>query len=180
MTWLALFSQTGGEICNLCKLLERWPDKILTDNTNSDQIDERLKSRDVCVDRYRQYKTPQSKIEYHDFHFMGYDIITLHGWLNIVPAEICEKYSIYNGHPGLVCDYPELAGRDPQVRTWEGIKKYKQVGSVVHEVTSVVDGGKIVSKTKTSSENINSLDELYTVLKGTSETSWWLFLRDTL
>jgi folate-dependent phosphoribosylglycinamide formyltransferase PurN len=180
--WLALFSQTGSEICCISEALSRWPDKILTDNTNSDKIDKRILSRDkdVCVDRYRSYKSKEDKINYHNFHFEGYDIITLHGWLNIVPAEICEKYNIYNGHPGLVNLYPELVGKDPQVRTWENIKKYNYIGSIIHKVTNVVDGGEIVCTTKTSTDGCTTLDKTFNVLKFTSQTSWLIFLRDIL
>ena len=30
------------------------------------------------------------------------------------PGEVCEKRNIYNGHPGLITQYPQLKGKDPQ------------------------------------------------------------------
>ena len=51
-------------------------------------------------------------------------LITLNGWLRIVPPDKCAKYNIYNGHPGLITKYPELKGKDPQQRMWENIHEY--------------------------------------------------------
>ena len=70
-------------------------------------------------------------------------IITLHGWLRIMPPEICNRYEIYNGHPGLITKYPELKGKDPQMRAWEG--DYEFCGSVLHRVTEGVDEGEIIN-----------------------------------
>jgi len=177
--WLALFSQTGSEICKVSDLIKRQPDKILTDNTG--EVNPLIAANDnLCVEHYRSLKTKQEKLDYHRRHFDGYDIITLHGWLNIIPDEICDEYTIFNGHPGLVNLYPELAGKDPQIRTWENISKYQYVGSVLHEVTSVVDGGRIVCVTRTRADNCTSLDKTFDVLRGTSETCWLLFLREYL
>jgi folate-dependent phosphoribosylglycinamide formyltransferase PurN len=51
-------------------------------------------------------------------------IVTLHGWLRVIPAYVCERSRIYNGHPGLITKYPELKGKDPQVRAFIKEGKY--------------------------------------------------------
>ena len=46
---------------------------------------------------------------------LKHDLITLHGYLRIIPENICKQCKhIYNGHPGLINMYPELKGKDPQ------------------------------------------------------------------
>ena len=86
-------------------------------------------------------------------------IITLHGWLRIMPPSICEKFKIYNGHPGLITDYPELKGKDPQERMFND-GNYTYYGSVVHKVVPEVDSGEIVSEVKRFN-TMKSLDEVY-------------------
>ncbi len=101
-------------------------------------------------------------------------IITLHGWLRIMPPEICEEFTIFNGHPGLIIDYPELKGKDPQVRTWEGMKegKYPTAGCVIHKVTAGVDEGKVVSFERFSTWNVSNLDDLFDTLRDRSLYLW--------
>ena len=99
----------------------------------------------------------------------------MHGWLRIVPEEICDKYEIYNGHPGLITEYPELKGKDPQVRAFEG--KYKLAGSVIHEVVPEVDAGKILYEHAISIDGL-TLDEVYSSLHDVSTNLWIDFLRE--
>jgi folate-dependent phosphoribosylglycinamide formyltransferase PurN len=82
---------------------------------------------------------------------------------------------IYNGHPGLITYYPELKGKDPQIRAWEG--KYETVGSVVHKVTEGVDEGGVVRFSAV--KNVaTDLDTMYDLLKQTSLDSWIKFFKD--
>ena len=83
------------------------------------------------------------------------------------------KGDIFNGHPGLISSYPELKGKDPQIKAWEG--KYREVGSVVHKVTEGVDEGDIVMQCSTNNF-AKSLDGMYRILKSTSFTCWISFL----
>ena len=116
-------------------------------------------------------------------HQTLYDIpetlISLHGYLRILPADICEQYEIYNGHPGAIGLYPELKGLDPQARAWENCERYSRIGSVVHNVTAGVDEGEIVSEV-TVPNLVKSLDEMYGTLKQTSLQSWIKFMEDRL
>lgn len=174
MNWVAFFSQTGSEIVELSKVLGRKPNLIVTNN-NEDKVKFNAGLRKLDV-------TFQSG--HHDI-MMGYfrhqtllnpqkTLITLHGYLRILPEDICKKYNILNGHPGLITTYPELKGKDPQVRAWEG--KYPVVGSVVHKVTQDVDEGEIISSVAYSNRS-ESLDELYGLLRRSSLESWMWALR---
>ena len=174
MKWAAFFSQTGSEICNLSEKLGYYPDIVISDNINEQNIvDPRIELN--CKQLYwRKYKglASEEKVEYYRKYLTGVNIITLHGWLNIVPETICNEYKIYNGHPGLINYYPELKGKDPQIRTWNGIDKYQFVGSVIHKVTPGVDEGPIVCYKKVYSNCCVGLDSTFGILKQTSLNSW--------
>jgi len=172
MKWAALFSQTGSEICNLSERLGIYPNLVISDNVNS-AIDERININCKEV-LWRSYKnlSKEEKIQYYIKRLKGYDVITLHGWLNIIPAEVCNALSIYNGHPGLINYYPDLKGKDPQVRAWGDIERYDALGSVVHKVTPGVDEGPIVCYSKSSANGIDSLDKVFDTLRETSLNSW--------
>lgn len=173
MQWIAFFSQTGSEIVNVSKEIRRKPDLIITNNLDETTYDSGIKDlgseikigkHDELMDYLRQQET---------FRPIG-TMITLHGYLRILPKDICEEYNIINGHPGLINQYPELKGKDPQVRAWEG--RYENIGSVVHKVTPEVDEGEVkvaVWCTNTAS----SLDEMYGLLKRTSLQSWISLLK---
>lgn len=173
MKWLALFSQTGSEIWDLTQKLGQVPDMIMTNNfENKIQINPKVKElpsmfvsakHDVLMDFLSTYDTEDV-------------VITLHGYLRIVPANVCERHTIYNGHPGFITYYPELKGKDPQVRAWEG--KYPIIGSVVHKVTPGVDEGEVISSVAYTNR-CESLDELFGLLKRSSLESWiWAFERN--
>ena len=165
MKWIVLYSQTGSEIANLSKHLNRKPDLILTNNKNEQTYSSDLINLD----------TPITIGDHRDLmdiirsHLPSEIIVTLHGYLKIIPQDVCEKYSIYNGHPGLITTYPELKGHNPQIRTWNG--DYKEIGSVVHKVTDIVDDGEVLSY-YSCSNRAESLDDLYDTLKQTSFQSW--------
>ena len=104
-------------------------------------------------------------------------IVTLHGWLRIVPPRICEKHTIFNGHPGLITEYPELKGKDPQVRTFEG--KYPVAGAVIHKVTAGVDEGKVLVEERFNAMDL-SLDDLFRILRDRSLYMWTGLLKKVL
>jgi folate-dependent phosphoribosylglycinamide formyltransferase PurN len=174
MKWAALFSQTGSEICNLSEELGRYPDLVISDNIYESQaVDSRIELNCKKI-LWRKYKglTKEEKLDYYRKHLTGFDVITLHGWLNIVPGEICDEFKIYNGHPGLINYYPELKGKDPQVRAWDNIISYQFVGSVIHKVTAGVDEGPIMCYQKVNSSSCISLASTFSILKLTSLDSW--------
>ncbi len=145
--WIVFFSQTGSEIGKLVTMRNIIPDCIITNRENMEGVDKHLLDiikngcklihipKKPAVDDYRkvlkQYKKP---------------LITLHGFLRIIPPEICRKYEIYNLHPGLITEYPELKGKDPQKRTIEG--DYRIAGCVIHKVIPEVDCGEIIDSYK--------------------------------
>ena len=169
MTWLALFSQTGSEIANISDKLGIKPDRIITDNINADKHDKRIKDSTAWQLRVITY---EQKLNAYRQFLEGYDVITLHGWLNIIPKEICKEFKIYNGHPGLINYYPDLKGKDPQIRAYDRIGEYLYVGSVIHEVTEYIDCGRIICDAKVSSVHCETLDDMYNTLKETSLNTW--------
>jgi folate-dependent phosphoribosylglycinamide formyltransferase PurN len=178
MKWAALFSQTGSEICNLSEKFGRYPDAVISDNVDANKsIDPRIELNCKKL-YYRKYKglTKEAKVDYYKKYLSGFDIITLHGWLNIVPAEVCNEFDIYNGHPGLINYYPELKGKDPQLRAWDNINDYQFIGSVIHRVTPGVDEGPIMVYKMAYSNCCTDLDSIFNALKQTSLDSWIDFL----
>ena len=176
-TWIAFFSQTGAEIADLSESLGRWPDLIVTNRRPSHlrTIDSRI------LDKQHDLLTiVENKPSVEIYKSLIYDknaIITLHGWLRVMPKEICDNYEIYNGHPGLITEYPELKGKDPQVRAHEG--KYPIAGAVLHKVIAEVDEGKIIAEERFNASGL-SLDELFRILKDRSLYMWGNFLKKVL
>jgi len=104
-------------------------------------------------------------------------IVTLHGWMRIIPAEICEEYEIYNGHPGLITKYPELKGKDPQEKAFN--LKLSHSGCVIHRVTNIIDDGEILKARQIDIEGL-TLDEVYERLHDTSIDLWCEFIKEIL
>lgn len=138
---IAFFSQTGSEIVKISEKTGKFPDLIITDG------DFNKIHKEIPLNRLVRIPKKLSKnVNLLNTLLSTYTeskIITLHGWLNIIPKEICETYNIYNGHPGHIVRYPELKGKDPQKRAFEG--KYPLLGCVIHKVIPEVDEGSIIS-----------------------------------
>jgi folate-dependent phosphoribosylglycinamide formyltransferase PurN len=178
--WIAFFSQTGSEIVDISKSLKRWPDVIITNERpshlrtiNLELLEENLL---VTTSNKPTEKELLEIIEYYDN-----PIITLHGWLRIMPPNICNEYKIYNGHPGLITDFPELKGKDPQIRAFEGIKqgKYQYAGAVLHKVVAGVDEGKVLLEERFNTFEVE-LDDLFRILRDRSLYMWCKFLKEVL
>lgn len=144
LIWKAFFSQSGSEIYEISKLLGRFPDNIITNKSleNIEKINPRL-----LEEAYKSFvfiPRVAAPIEYKTAIGVA-SIVTLHGFLRILPPEVCFRYSIYNGHPGLITRYPELKGKDPQARVWNEYKDNARLyhGHVIHKVISAVDDGQI-------------------------------------
>lgn len=179
---IALFSQTGTEIVELIIKYQIIPDLILTNvqANDSQKINPYLQGKVVTTSRrpdvaeYRKY-----------FNRFDNPVITLHGWLRIVPEEICNQYEIYNGHPGLITadsvkdssGIPILRGKDPQLKAYNlGLDT---TGSVIHRVTSGVDEGEIMISKKIWIKEL-PLDEIFTNLRECSLEIWSIFLQSVL
>ncbi len=174
-TWIALFSQTGSEIAALSKALNRSPDFVIT-NADMDSVDPEV---DINFRINNDEAKTLDILENLEFDIDS-TLITLNGWLRIVPPDKCSKYNIYNGHPGLITKYPELKGKDPQQRAWDNIDNYDEIGSVVHKVVEEVDAGEIVREMAVPTKYIGSLDATYDALRITSFTAWCSFLKERL
>ena len=169
--WICMYSMSGSEIVNLSKQLGRSPTAIITDNNDpstwhpelwdvsSVSIVPKKSRKDVNVLR-EMLGEPKNTL------------VTLHGWLNIIPEEICNEYTIYNGHPGMITFFPELKGKDPVERAWEKIDTYHFVGSVVHKVVPEVDSGTILSSDYIPAIFCKSLDDMRARVKKTSHEAW--------
>jgi len=79
--WVALFSQTGSEICEIADKIGRWPDLIITNKRPKD-----LRTIDPRIVEYGYIEVP-NKPTVSDLDAVLQDnaIITLHGWLRIMP-----------------------------------------------------------------------------------------------
>ena len=171
--WIAFFSQTGAEIADLSENIGRWPDLIIT-NERPDH----LRTIDPRIVEYGYTEVP-NKPTVSDLDAVLQDnaIITLHGWLRIMPEVICNKYLIYNGHPGLITKYPELKGKDPQVKAHK--LGHEVAGAVIHKVTAGVDEGRIIMEEYFNATQLD-LDELFRILRDRSLYMWSNLLKKVL
>jgi folate-dependent phosphoribosylglycinamide formyltransferase PurN len=173
--WVTFFSQTGSEIVQISRALGRWPDMIIT-NRRPDSA----RTIDAGILKDRLYYTSNKPEAYEYHHYLRQvenPIITLHGWLRVVPEDVCEKHEMYNGHPGLITRYPELKGKDPQMRAFEG--NYNTAGCVIHKVTPGVDEGEILMEREVGVRLLD-LDGLFRILHKTSVNMWIEFLKERL
>lgn len=181
-TWTVFFSQSGKEICDLAERLGRWPDKIIT-NKRPDHlrtIDKRLLERKII------YLPNTPSVEEY-FEILSESnvnsLITLHGWLRVIPEEVCNKYNIFNGHPGLITSESEggygdlLKGKDPQQKAVDLRLPYS--GCVVHKVTAGVDQGLILLSDQVRIEGLE-VEKVFTILREASLDLWISFIKNQL
>jgi folate-dependent phosphoribosylglycinamide formyltransferase PurN len=185
LIWKAFFSQSGSEIHKISKRIGRFPDAIITNKSfeELDKINPDLLEK--CFERFVFIPKKPTVEEYREA-IRRADVITLHGYLRILPPEICGKYKIYNGHPGLITRYPELKGKDPQAKVWQTypIKKYNVHGHVIHEVIPEVDAGRIVSEMRFGTKDLyldfKSLDLYIEMLHRVATDNWAGFISKSL
>ena len=170
MNWIALFSHTGSEIANISRRLTHWPDGIITNRPPGSKLDKNI-TRELM-----HTSSKPSVREYRDM-LSGADLVTLHGWMRIIPKKICEEFNIYNLHPGLITEYPELKGKDPQFRVTDTINTYDKVGCVIHKVTPEVDCGEIIM-TRSVNNRYYSDEAVVSALHEIAGDMWMDFLID--
>lgn len=147
--WTAFFSHTGSEIVNVANRIGRYPDVVVTNKSpGSDTIHEGIRE---CI-----YVPKKPSVQDYRAVLDADTVVTLHGWMRIIPPTICKEYEIYNLHPGLITKYPELKGMDPQKRVFDnnyalhnGVKEYETVGCVIHRVIPQVDDGLVLAECST-------------------------------
>ena len=89
--------------------------------------------------------------------------------------ELHNRFEIYNGHPGLITQYPELKGKDPQQKAFDlGLESS---GCVIHRVTEGVDEGEILRSRKVSIKGLE-IGELFHILHSISVSLWVDFLKN--
>ena len=169
------FSQTGSEIYQVSERLGVFPNQIICNGQDFSKINKDLIG---CAPIHFTDSKPTVK-QY--LELLPEDaLITMHGWLRIVPGEVCEKRNIYNGHPGLITKYPELKGKDPQKKAIQ--LKHATAGCIIHQATAELDGGPIVAESKEVSINGWYEDEEWVIQKlhKVSVDLWIKFLKDKL
>lgn len=176
LPWIAFISQTGSEVVDISESLGITPKYILSNNKN--KISDRT-HKFIYDNRITLIISPFHVEEknYNFIKFLPIDLITLNGFLKILPGEFCEENQgkIFNGHPGLITRYPELKGKDPQLRAYKG--NYPYVGSVIHKVTPIVDDGEVIVVEEVKRKGGETLDEIYNILRSTSLESWKKFFK---
>ena len=177
--WIAFFSQTGTEIHDLSNTLGMYPDAIITNKSDLKGVNKGL----LGTTQFREHKLNKTILTFLPnkpvvsnylkvLKCFENPVVTLHGFLRIIPKEICEKYEIYNLHPGLIDKFPSLKGFNPQERAFtEG---YKLAGCVIHRVTQGVDEGEILMSQGVSIEGMD-LNGVYGALRNAALDLWKSF-----
>lgn len=168
MKWVALFSQTGSEILEISKRLGRFPDRVITNSQSIDKVNPELVDSTTIW-----YCSKVPTVEEYLSHLPKDALITLHGWLRIIPGEVCENRNVVNGHPGLITLYPELKGKDPQEKAFK--LKHETGGCVIHKAIEEVDAGSIMSEGVIPLTGL-TLDEVYKNLHDLSVDLWVEYL----
>ena len=180
--WVAFFSQTGSEINNIRKKIKRNPDLIIVNKTDMSKVNKELiedcGNKIISIPDKPSLETYLTIINHSLLKYIFNNcFITLNGYLRIIPKEICEKFDIYNLHPGLITKYPELKGFNPQEKAYK--MKLSTSGSVIHRVTPEVDSGEILSSVEVNIKD-KSLDEIYETLHEASTQLWVKFFKENL
>lgn len=164
-----MFSQTGTELAEVCKRINRWPDLIYTTNKDISKINSSLHEQNIKVMSHDQIVNEIRSNTYSDD-----DFITLHGYLRILPEL---PIVAYNGHPGDIELFPELKGKDPQQKALDlGLE---QTGCIIHKVTQELDGGPIVkSSAAYLIQDNETIDSLVANLRKISIELWVEFLTE--
>ena len=189
MKWVAFFSQTGSEIVNISRAIDRWPDLVVTNKQDEKTTHVELVKR-VRLENTKLITLPEwpKEIDYTraadtlnysilNEHWRKDVFVTLHGYLRILPPHFTKSSNIYNGHPVAIHIHPELKGFNPQKKAWEA--NHIRVGCVIHKVTPELDDGPIVEKCLINN-NFDSYKELEKALHVESTKLWINFLNDRL
>jgi folate-dependent phosphoribosylglycinamide formyltransferase PurN len=174
--WVALFSQTGSEIYNLSKDLKRSPDVIVTNKS----------FQDIELINFNLVNTHWSKflwlpkkptVDEYILALEGADIVTLHGYLRIIPKEVCDMFNIYNLHPAPLTRYPFLKGKDPQKKIFE--QKLDYGGNTIHKCTAELDSGEIILEEDFFIKDYR-LDIIIGLTHKRASALWYKFLKNNL
>jgi len=177
--WITFFSQSGQAIYNIKTFFNRQPDAIITNRQDDGGLfyplkDDKDKGK---LNWITLPKNPTVKDYKKVLKKFKNPVITLNGYLRIIPEEICKKYEIYNLHPGLITEYPELKGKDPQKRAIEA--KHRHIGCVIHRVTPIVDDGEILMSNAIDTAVLNGDEKrMYANLNSLAYVMWYDFFNN--
>ena len=189
MKWVAFYSQTGSEIVNVSKAIDRWPDLVVTnkqdDKTTHVELVQRIRQGDTKLvtlpawPKEIDYLKAADKLGFSILReeWMNEVLITLHGYLRILPPDFTKSSTIYNGHPGAIHIHPELKGINPQKKAWK--ENHIRVGCVIHKVTPELDDGPIVEKCLINN-NFETFIDFLDALHVASSELWINFLNERL
>lgn len=175
--WIAFFTMSGSEILNVSRRLRRMPDVVVTNRTTLEGVNEHLLERLTPEQLVIVPNKPTTEEYFTAVAESGSSdvLITLHGYLRIVPRIVCDTFEIINCHPGLITLYPELKGKDPQARSIN----HPTIGTVLHRVTAGVDEGPVLSSASCDNMYFNEAAITHK-LKQMSENLWIELLRKHL
>lgn len=171
--WIALFSQTGSEIFNIAKRIGKYPDFILTNNNDFNTWHPGILDLDSSkiIGTHAELMDTMRNMPSHA-------MVTLHGYLRILPPDIVERFDIINGHPGDIVKYPELKGKDPQAKAIElGLPSS---GVVLHKAVAEVDAGEILKYAERTIHAGTNTEQLILDLKAIQLDLWCELLRERL
>ena len=171
--WIALFSQTGSEIFNIATRLKRAPDFIITNNEDRSTWHPGIEGLEssMIIGKHKDLMDVMMNMREDA-------LVTLHGYLRILPPEIVERFNIINGHPGDIVKYPELKGKDPQAKAIElGLPS---TGVVLHKAVAEVDAGEILKREERAIYAGTNTEQLILDLKAIQLNLWCELLREQL
>ena len=184
--WYSLFSHTGSETQSLfeSEAVDLPLEAVFTNNMSyRGSLSKFGEPRLYWVSSYKD----MNKLLSSDYIVEANSLITLNGYMGIVPADVLDSLKargckVYNIHPAPIQHYPELRGKDPQERMYEGIQRreYTYIGVVIHEVDAGVDTGKIVHWVLELADPSMSKDELYERLHSMGLQAWESFFRERM
>ena len=184
--WYSLFSHTGKETEALTHAL--WNDGIRLEKAYTDNplFEGGLNLCGAVVARVKS-RADLNKMLCSRLYFSDDSLITLNGYMGIVPAGVLRNLKergckVYNIHPAPIQLYPELRGKDPQERMYEGIqnREYTYIGVVIHEVDEGVDTGRIIHWVLQLADPSMTKDELYERLHELGTQAWESFFRERM
>lgn len=174
--WVTFFSQTGSEIYNISQILNKEPAVIITNkphdkiNTINQNLLDKFFDKIVFIPK-------KPTVEEYRFIIPENSFVTLHGYLRILPREICSEFEIYNLHPAPLKMYPDLKGFTPQERVYNEKRDFS--GNTIHKCIAEVDAGEILAENSLFVRGY-SLDQIFIETHKKATELWVDFLRKRL
>ena len=174
--WVTFFSQTGSEIYNISQILNKEPDIIIT-NKPLDKIDTINQN---LLDKFFNkivFVPKKPTVEQYRLIIPENSFVTLHGWLRIIPPEICDQFEIYNLHPAPLKMYPDLKGFTPQEKVYNEKRDFS--GNTIHKCIAEVDAGDILAENTLFVRGF-SLEQIFVETHKKATELWVDFLKNHL